>query len=201
MIIHMPAAPHTVKTPCSRCYSTMKKKILIVVDMQKDFIYGSLGTPEARAIVRKVVEKIQNFNGDIIYYTKDTHEENYLDTPEGIKLPVEHCIRGTDGWNLDEEIHKALHKARCTTQCVEKSTFGSEYLVDAVDYYIGQENVEIEIVGLCTDICVVSNALLLKARLYDMAEITVDHACCAGVTPETHEAALKTMEMCQITVV
>lgn len=197
----MPAAPHTVETPCSRCYSIMKKKILIVVDMQKDFIDGSLGTPEARAIVGKVVEKIQSFNGDIIYYTKDTHEENYLNTPEGIKLPVKHCIRGTDGWNLNEEICKALRGAHCTTQCVEKNTFGSEYLVDAVDYYIGQENVEIEIVGLCTDICVVSNALLLKARLYDMAEITVDHACCAGVTPETHEAALKTMKMCQITVV
>lgn len=178
----------------------MGKKILVVVDMQNDFINGSLGTPEAQAIVERVAEKIRNFNGDIIYYTLDTHEEDYLQTPEGIKLPVKHCIRGTKGWGLNEKIHQAL-LSRCTVQGIEKSTFGSERLVDAIDYYICDEVSEIEIVGLCTDICIVSNALLLKARLYDMAEIAVDKTAVAGVTPETHEAALKTMEMCQITIV
>ena len=174
-------------------------KALVVVDMQNDFITGSLGSPMAEAIVPNVRAKIRDYrrNGDLIVFTRDTHRANYLDTREGKKLPVEHCIKRTFGW----EIAEGLVWDECI---VDKMTFGSTRLVKYLthEYWYNKAGhfTEIEIIGLCTDICVVSNALLLKSAFYDYCEITVDATCCAGVTPETHEAALRTMEMCQINV-
>ena len=170
------------------------KKFLIVVDMQKDFIDGALGTKEAVSIVDKVVNKIKNFDGEIIV-TYDTHSEDYMQTNEGKNLPVPHCIKGTDGWQLDSKITAILQNTNYTS--VEKPTFGSTELPQIIKSKAGNEEFEIELVGLCTDICVVSNALLLKASFPEI-KISVDPECCAGVTPETHNAALKTMKMCQI---
>lgn len=173
------------------------KKILVVVDMQKDFVDGALGTEEAKKIVPAVVEKINGFDGEIIV-TYDTHYENYLNTSEGEKLPVEHCIKGTAGWNLDSEVQSALESRKY--YAIEKLTFGSVELPSIVGEITKGEEFSIELVGLCTDICVVSNALILKAS-YPEVSISVDSSCCAGVTPETHEAALTTMKMCQINVI
>ncbi|MBE6810185.1 MAG: cysteine hydrolase [Ruminococcaceae bacterium] len=173
------------------------KKILVVVDMQNDFIDGALGTAEAVAIVDNAAEKIKNFNGDI-FVTYDTHFDNYMDTQEGKKLPVPHCIKGTKGWELNSKIAAALKDKNYTP--VEKLTFGSVDLPSLVKDTIGDDSAEITLIGLCTDICVVSNALLLKANLLD-AEIFVDSACCAGVTPATHNAALDTMRCCQINII
>lgn len=172
-------------------------KVLVVVDMQNDFITGSLGTPEAKAIVPNVKKKIEEAakNGDIIVYTKDTHFQDYLDTKEGKKLPVEHCLIHSEGWEIPDELLPPV--GYTNTETYEKYTFGSLLLPEILAHV---ECDEIELVGLCTDICVISNALLLKARLYNDVEISVDATCCAGVTPESHEAALKTMEMCQINV-
>lgn len=172
------------------------KKVLIVVDMQKDFVGGALGTKEAVAIVDNVVEKINGFDGDIIA-TYDTHFEDYMDTAEGKKLPVPHCIKGTDGWKLDARVQQALDAHGF--EKIEKITFGSVDLPRYIAQNYKTAELEIELVGLCTDICVVSNALLLKASYPEMP-IAVDAACCAGVTPDTHAAALTTMTMCQITV-
>lgn len=172
------------------------KKFLIVVDMQKDFVDGALGTKEAVAIVPDVVKKINEFDGEIIV-TYDTHFEDYMETSEGKKLPVPHCIKDTEGWQLDENVAKALEKKEYTA--VEKITFGSVDLPDFIEEKTEGENFSAELVGLCTDICVVSNALVLKAN-FPEAEISVDASCCAGVTPETHEAALTTMKMCQIAI-
>lgn len=172
------------------------KKILVVVDMQKDFVDGALGSKEAVAIVPNVVKKIEEFDGEI-FVTYDTHFENYMDTNEGKNLPVPHCIKGTDGWELNKEVMDALNNKAYTT--VEKITFGSVDLPGLVGKAAGDEEFSVELVGLCTDICVVSNALLLKANFPEM-NILVDAACCAGVTPESHEAALTTMKMCQIEV-
>lgn len=162
------------------------KKTLIVVDMQNDFIDMALGTKEAVAIVPKVKAKIEEYvkNGHGVIYTRDTHQENYLDTPEGKKLPVKHCIAGTKGWQIAD----GLYVEGC--KIIDKPNFG----------WPGwdQETLEdVELVGLCTDICVVSNALIIKAAFPD-AKVTVDKSCCAGVTPQSHEAALLTMQMCQI---
>ncbi len=173
------------------------KKILVVVDMQKDFVDGALGTKEAVAIVDNVVNKINDHDGDI-FVTYDTHFENYMETSEGKKLPVPHCIKGTDGWKLNDKVQAALD-AKTYTE-VEKITFGSVDLPQLVKKAVGDGEFEIELVGLCTDICVVSNALLLKATFPEVA-ISVDASCCAGVTPDTHNAALATMKMCQINVV
>lgn len=173
-----------------------RKKVLVVVDMQKDFIDGALGTKEAAAIVEKAAAEIARFTGKI-FVTMDTHQSNYLETAEGKKLPVPHCIKGTNGWLLHEKIQTALSPKAYTV--IEKGTFGSMKLVDAVREIGCQEELDIECLGLCTDICVVSNVLLLKAN-FPEAKITVRGDCCAGVTPESHEAALKTMEMCQIEV-
>ena len=170
------------------------KKFLIVIDMQKDFIDGALGTKEAVSIVDNVVNKIRNFDGEIIV-TYDTHSEDYMQTNEGKNLPVPHCIRGTDGWQLDSKIISALENINYTS--IEKPTFGSVELPQIIKSKAGNEDFEIELVGLCTDICVVSNALLLKANFPEI-KISVDPDCCAGVTPETHTAALTTMKMCQI---
>ena len=173
------------------------KKFLVVVDMQKDFVDGALGTPEAAAIVSKAAEKIKAFDGDI-FVTYDTHFENYMDTSEGKKLPVPHCIKGTDGWQLDHAVAAALAEKAYTP--IEKITFGSIDLPDLIGKAAEGEDFSVELIGLCTDICVVSNALLLKAR-YPESPISVDASCCAGVTPETHRAALTTMKMCQIRIV
>lgn len=172
------------------------KKILVVVDMQNDFIGGSLGTKEAQAIVEKAAARIEEFEGSI-YVTMDTHQSNYLDTAEGKKLPVVHCVKGTDGWLLQERIMTALSDKEYKT--IEKGTFGSTQLAEEIRKEGRQEELEIECFGLCTDICVVSNVLLLKAN-FPEAQIMVRADCCAGVTPGTHEAALTTMKMCQIEV-
>ena len=170
------------------------KNFLIVVDMQKDFVDGALGTKEAVAIVPAAVKKINAFNGEIIV-TYDTHGENYIETSEGKNLPVPHCIKGKDGWQLDKNIASALEKKSYIA--VEKPTFGSVILPEIIKEKSKGEPFYIELIGLCTDICVVSNALLLKAN-FPEAEICVDPECCAGVTPESHNAALTTMKMCQI---
>ena len=173
------------------------KKILVVVDMQKDFVDGSLGSKEAVAIVPAVVKKIKDFEGDI-FVTYDTHYENYMETAEGKKLPVIHCIKGTDGWNLDDDVMNALVGKKYTP--VEKVTFGSVNLPGLIKEAIGNEDFEVEVIGLCTDICVVSNALIIKAN-FPEASIIVDSTCCAGVTPTKNEAALETMRSCQIDVI
>lgn len=170
------------------------KKYLIVIDMQKDFVDGALGTKEAEAIVPAVLDKINSFDGEVIF-TKDTHFEDYLTTSEGAMLPVEHCIKGTEGWQLILPLEKYCTENNC--KVYEKLTFGS---VELAQDMLAEQTVEsIELIGLCTDICVVSNALLLKAFLPEMT-IKVDSACCAGVTPEKHAAALETMRSCQILV-
>ena len=166
------------------------KKTLIVIDMQNDFIDGALGTKEAQAIVPKVKKKIEEYDarGDLVVFTRDTHQNDYLDTNEGKHLPVEHCIEGTYGWQISSELD---WEPRPT---VDKPTFGNLNWKTFFDFE------EVELVGLCTDICVVSNALILKA-MYPEINITVDASCCAGVTPESHKAALTTMKMCQINVI
>ena len=165
------------------------KKTLIVVDMQNDFIDMALGTKEAVAIVPNVKAKIDEYvkNGDEIIYTRDTHGEDYLDTPEGKKLPVVHCVKGTKGW----EIADGLYIDGC--KIIDKPNFGwPNWKDEALE--------DVEIIGLCTDICVVSNALIIKA-VFPNAVVKVDKSCCAGVTPASHEAALTTMQMCQIDII
>ena len=166
------------------------EKILIVVDMQKDFVDGSLGTKEAQSIVPAVKDKIENFEGDIIF-TKDTHETNYLQTQEGRKLPVKHCIRQTEGWQIIPELKAYTSDAKI----IEKPTFGSVELAKEL-----MNADQITLIGLCTDICVISNALLLKAY-YPEKMIQVDVSCCAGVTPQSHENAVSAMKMCQIDII
>ncbi len=173
------------------------EKILIVVDMQNDFVDGALGTKEAVGILENVVSKIKNFEGRI-FVTLDTHGKDYLETAEGKKLPVPHCIRDTKGWQLNEKVLEALSGKAYRT--LEKNTFGSTVLAEEMKEIREKEEIRAELIGLCTDICVVSNALLLKAYCPEM-EIGVDASCCAGVTPKTHEPALETMRMCQIDVV
>ncbi len=174
-------------------------KILIVVDMQNDFISGSLGSEHARAILPYVCCKIITWDGAVIA-TQDTHGADYLTTQEGRNLPVEHCIEGTPGWEIDHAVLAALADKR-DVLCASKATFGSralaEYLASA-----GEDTAieEIQLVGLCTDICVISNAMLLKAFLPEVP-ITVDAKCCAGVTPESHATALQAMKACQIRVI
>ena len=165
-------------------------KTLIVIDMQKDFIDGSLGTSEAVAIVPAVAAKIQACKaaGDRIIFTRDTHHEDYMETNEGKHLPVVHCIEGTEGWQINGELDTE------GATIINKPSFGFTGWADVLG-----ETEEIELVGLCTDICVVSNALILKA-LYPEIRVSVDAACCAGVTPASHDAALTTMRMCQIEV-
>ncbi|MBO5031783.1 MAG: cysteine hydrolase [Lachnospiraceae bacterium] len=170
------------------------KKVLVVVDMQKDFIDGALGTKEAAAIVDNVAEAVKTFDGEVVF-TRDTHFENYMETQEGKNLPVPHCIKDTDGWQLDRK----LEVLRTDDMKVfDKLTFGS---VELAAYL--KENKELEqvtLVGLCTDICVISNALLIKANLPEV-EIRVIEKCCAGVTPQSHANALEAMKMCQIQIV
>lgn len=171
------------------------RKILIVIDMQNDFIDAALGTKEAVSIVENVKEKIRSFPVEDVIATMDTHGEDYMQTQEGKNLPVMHCIRGTDGWKIRPDIAELLTGAKI----YEKPTFGSTALAADLKELSEKEEIELELVGLCTDICVVSNALLLKAAMPEV-EISVDAACCAGVTPQKHLAALETMRSCQIQV-
>ena len=167
-------------------------KILVVVDMQRDFIDGALGTPEAVAIVPYVKQVIERFDGKV-FFTRDTHFANYMDTQEGKNLPVEHCIKDTPGW----EIHPDLESLR-KTDAIDKLTFGSSELPKIL---AREENIEsITFIGLCTDICVISNAMVTKA-FFPEIPLIVDARACAGVTPQSHKNALEAMKMCQIAVV
>lgn len=172
-------------------------KYLLIVDFQHDFINGSLGTSEAQELVPKVLAYIQNFDGELLF-TLDTHNEDYLDTQEGRCLPIRHCIKGTKGWHLPDEIEEIRQERALKT--FEKSTFGCTKLAE----YLKSESVHtkvesLEIIGLCTDICVVSNALLIKSFNPEL-HIVVNPQLCAGTTPERHNAALQTMASCQIAI-
>ena len=169
------------------------RKILLVIDMQNDFIDGVLGTQEAAAIVDRVVDEIKKYPASDIIATRDTHTESYLNTQEGKNLPVVHCVKGTSGWELNTQIAAALGE----TLIIDKPTFGSKELAEQLTQMAQKEELDITLMGLCTDICVVSNALLIKAFLPE-TPVRVIAACCAGVTPESHQAALNTMRMCQI---
>ncbi len=171
------------------------RRLLVVVDMQNDFIDGALGTKEALAIVEAAKEKIRSYRVSDVFATLDTHGEDYMDTQEGRFLPVPHCVKGSGGWMLRPDIAELLENARI----YEKPTFGSTKLAEDIREISKREDIEIELIGLCTDICVVSNALMLKAYMPEVP-ISVDASCCAGVTPEKHAAALETMRSCQITV-
>ena len=173
------------------------KKLLVVVDMQNDFITGALENKEGQMIVDKLADYIRDFDGDIIA-TRDTHTEEYMATQEGKRLPVPHCIRGTEGWNIVPAVQAALDKKAETASVryIDKPTFGSCKLGETV---AAEAYTDVELCGVCTDICVISNALLLKASMPEVP-ISVDASCCAGVTPAKHEAALETMRSCQIRV-
>lgn len=181
----------------------MQKKILIVVDMQHDFIQGSLGSSDSLNIVENVVKKIESYNerNDLVIVTLDTHTSEYLETLEGKKLPILHCIEGTEGHSLDERIKKSLN---ANAIYVKKATFGSLQLGNIIEEYLEKANldardIEIELVGLCTDICVVSNAILLRA-MFPNTTISVSSSCCAGTSKERHNASLEVMKSCQIDV-
>ena len=182
-------------------------KILVVVDMQNDFIDGSLGSKAAQEIVPNVVEKIKNFDG-VVIATCDTHDDNYLDSKEGDKLPVEHCIKQTHGWLYNDDVRDAIAEKDyqwCFAGFVEKPTFGSLDLIDEIEMVkdeldICEDEMEIQFIGLDTDICVISNALIAKAAFYD-ANIVIDSSCCAGTSKEAHEAALTVAKSCQIEVI
>lgn len=170
------------------------QKVLVVVDMQNDFIDGALGTKEAVAIVPKVKEKIENFEGTVLF-TRDTHFENYMDTQEGQNLPVPHCIKDTEGWQIRAELD-----ALRTTEAIDKLTFGATNLPEKLAILHLKESIEsITFVGLCTDICVISNVMVTKTYFPEIP-IIVDAACCAGVTPESHKNALEAMKVCQVKV-
>lgn len=172
-------------------------KVLVVVDMQNDFIDGTLGTDEAKAIVTAVRDKIDEYHiaGDTVLFTRDTHYENYLQTQEGRNLPVEHCIKGTYGWEISSELKTS------GSMIIDKSSFGSCMLAEKLEEINASNDIEaIELVGLCTDICVISNGLLIKTKLPEI-QVKVDASCCAGVTPESHETALRAMQACQIEVI
>ncbi len=172
------------------------KHFLVVVDLQNDFVDGALGTPEALAIIDNAVSKIKSHEGEIVV-TFDTHFENYMETSEGKKLPVPHCIKGTHGFELNYKIADALKDKEYVS--VEKLTFGSVKLPEIIENMADGEDFDVTLIGLCTDICVVSNTLILKAA-FPEKEIMIDTSCMAGVTPGSHNAAIETMKMCQITV-
>lgn len=181
-----------------------KVKFLIAVDMQNDFIDGALGSKEAQAIVPNVKKKVEEYvkNNDFIIYTRDTHFlDNYFKTKEGQKLPVPHCIKDTPGWQINQEVMPPEGYDKYTI--INKPSFGLYSLPKEVDHIAcasGDDfpTVEIELVGLCTDICVVNNAILLKSYFYNIGDVSVDATCCAGITPELHEAALMVMNSSQI---
>ena len=166
-------------------------KFLIVVDMQNDFIDGSLGSSDAQAIVQNVVNKVSKFDGTVIF-TRDTHNEDYLSTQEGKKLPVEHCIKGTHGWQICDELDRYVNTV------IDKPTFGSTELPKLISSFGTAD--EVTLIGLCTDICVISNAMLIKSA-FPEAKIIIDSSCCAGVTPKSHENALAAMAAVQIEII
>ena len=169
------------------------KNVLVVVDMQNDFLTGALGSPEARAVVERVREKIDSFRGEVIF-TRDTHEDTYLETREGKYLPVSHCIRGTEGWQITGELETNGRTV------INKPTFGSVLLAEMLAEMNEREGIgSVTLVGVCTDICVISNAMLIKAYLPEI-DVIVDATACAGVTPDSHENALNAMRACQIIV-
>ncbi len=185
-------------------------KVLVLVDLQNDFIDGALGSPEAQAIVPRVVDKINNYSdksNTLVLFTKDTHYADYLNTLEGTMLPIEHCIENTQGWSINREVKDAVRRNRFLSCSkgdiingrIYKNTFGSDVLRNFL-----KENSDIieqvEFIGLCTDICVISNVLMARQVLPD-TNIYVDSSCCAGVTPEKHQAALEVMRSCQINVI
>ena len=191
-------------------------KVLVLVDCQVDFIDGSLANKDAQACIPAIVEKIKNFDGDAIFLTMDTHTEGYLNTPEGEKLPVKHCVFGTHGWYINEEVSKAIEEKRDADMDVEyiiKHTFASvatdvpsaktliEHVLDLEVGYTQPVPMEIEICGFISDICVLHNAIALKGFTYDFAEITVDSKCCAGSTPENHKKAMDLLRIGQINVI
>ncbi len=170
------------------------RKVLVVVDMQKDFIDGALGTKEAVAIVDNVAQAVRAFDGEVIF-TRDTHHDDYLETQEGKNLPEPHCIEGTDGWQLDRKLEVLRTGAM---KIFDKPTFGS---VALAEYLKADKEIEsVTLIGLCTDICVISNALLIKANMPEVP-VQVIEKCCAGVTPQSHANALEAMKMCQIQIV
>lgn len=187
-------------------------KLLVLVDLQGDFIDGALGSAEAQAIVPKVVEKVNNYpdkGNTLLLFTKDTHYSNYLDTFEGKNLPVPHCIENTPGWSINKEIEAAVKANRFLSYSsnkiinsrIYKNTFGSDDLEELIVKLNREDDIEsIEFIGLCTDICVISNVLMTRQKLPNM-KIIVDASCCAGVTLEKHKAALEVMKSCQIEVV
>lgn len=172
------------------------RKLLLVIDMQTDFVDGALGTAEAVAIIPNVLREIAKYEKADIIATRDTHPDEYMETREGRHLPVPHCIKGTDGW----QIHPAIASAIDGCLVIDKPTFGSTALCEHIVKLAKDEDISVTLVGLCTDICVVSNAMLIKAALPEI-EVTVVADACAGVTPDTHSAALTTMKMCQINVI
>lgn len=183
-------------------------KVLVVVDMQKDFIDGALGTAEAQAIVPNVKAKIEQAisNGDFIIYTRDSHFSDYLSTREGRALPVKHCLYGSEGWRVPDELLPPGDYLNW--RYINKYTFGSTDLVELIGHHWRDstknkvsDSLDVEMIGVCTDICVVSNALLLMADISLSVNLTVDASCCAGVTPEKHKAALEVMKSCQINVI
>ncbi|RKM54138.1 cysteine hydrolase [Butyrivibrio sp. X503] len=178
------------------------RKLLVVVDMQKDFVDGALGTKEAQAVVPAVVKKIGEYASEDIFVTRDTHQSDYMTTQEGKNLPVEHCIEGSAGWQIDAEVQKALDSKKDADKItyVNKPTFGSVDLAAKIKEIAAKEEISVELIGVCTDICVVSNALLIKANLPEI-NISVDASCCAGVTSDKHKAALETMSSCQIAII
>ena len=173
------------------------KNILVVVDIQNDFVDGALGSKEAVAIIDRACRKIEGFEGDI-YVTLDTHNEDYMNTAEGRKLPVPHCIKGTDGWKLNADIEKTLKGKNAVI--IEKPTFGSQKLAELIAEKYEGEKLSVELIGICTDICVISNALTIRAHNTE-CDITVDSSCCAGVSTKTHDAALTVMKSCLINVI
>lgn len=176
----------------------MARKFLVVVDMQDDFVYGALKNQEAIKIVPSVVEKIKEYDGSV-YLTRDTHKKNYMETQEGQLLPVPHCIAYSDGWEFIDQIEEMRYKSGF--KVFQKDTFGCVNLaIELRAEHIKQSIEEIELIGVCTDVCVISNALLLKAYMPDVP-IVIDASCCAGVTPESHRNAIVAMENCQIKVI
>ena len=185
------------------------KNLLICIDVQNSFIDGELGNEQAVDTVPNIVKKIEGFNNGIIITTQDTHSDNYMETPEGKNLPVPHCIKGTEGWEINSDVMNAINNRLSidgvTYMNINKPTFGSVELANMVNMFVNStdEDVNIEICGFCTDICVVSNAMLIKTMLYDLnrVNISIINDCCAGVTPEKHNAALEVMKSCQINVI
>lgn len=185
------------------------KKLLICIDVQNSFIDGELGNEQAVDTVPNIVKKIEEFNNGIIITTQDTHETNYMETPEGKNLPVPHCIKGSEGWEINSDVMNAIQERikieGVSTINIQKPTFGSIALANVIDNIVRStdEDVNIEICGFCTDICVISNALLIKTMLYDLNRVTISvlKDCCAGLNDYNHEAALEVMKSCQINVI